>query len=742
MVFLSIKLVSQTNKLDSLRQALAKSKTDTGKINTWNEIANEYVYTSQDSAEYYANKSKEFSIKIKYKFGEYKAISTLGSTAYLVGKSQEAILFLLKYLPNIEMYAKNDTTFKVQKFLGNYYNVIGNNYFVLGSIDSALVKYKATFKIFSKINYKKGVASTYLNISNIQNVKGDIANALDNLFKSLKITEQINDKKTGAFCYNNIAKIFYEQNEQKKALEFTRKAYKLAVDLKVTSMEATTSYNISTMLMDNKELDEALVYAEKSLKYAKEMNSDINISRSMSILGSIYEAQNKNEKALESLKQALVIAEKTQDFTTLVLTYNIIAKVYQKLNNYKLALLYGEKALAIASNLKSPTDISRSANLLTTVYKKNGDFKKALEMKELAVAMNDSVITQKNQKELMGQEFKYAYGKKSLQDSLSYINQQKITQLENQSKLKVEQNKRITLYVILGLSLVLAAFIFNRFKVTQKQKGLIETQSKRLEIAHLNLEEKTKEVQDSIIYSKEIQNIFLKSITQSENYFNDSILYYKPKAVVSGDFYWYKELNDNLFVVVGDCTGHGVPGAIISVLAIQSLEKVVPFLTSIESLHEINVLMNNEFKQYYSQEKHVSIGLDFSIICLNKPSRKLYLSGSGATILLKNKQNELLVEKFESINIGGVFPHSYQPTTAHYTINNLQSVYLYTDGIVDQKGEQTEKKYSTEQLKNLIAHLNTTSASDAFNKIETALNNWKGNSTQIDDMTLLGIQFN
>ena len=741
LTIINLTLFGQTNKIDSLYKVIKNTKTIKDKINTWNAIAVEYIDINPDSSNYYAYKSKEWSVKINYQYGEYEALTTLGTITYLVGKSEEGLVFLLKSFPNIERYSKKDTSYAVRKLFALYNKIVGNNYYMLGNLDSALVKYNKTNKLYEKIGDKKGIASSLLNIANIQSLKGDVNATLTNLFTVLKIAEQTKDLNLTADCNNSIGKIFYDQNEKEKALVYFKQALKLSTDGNILTTMSVISFNISNVLLEKGKIDEALTYAEKSLQYAEKTNSDNAKARAMSVIGIIYEAQNKNDKSLEMHKKTLVIVEKTKDFYTTLMTYESLSKIYTKINNNSQSLYYGKKALAIANDLKSPVDITRISGLLTKLYKKMGDFENALVMKELSVAMNDSIISQKNQKALISQEFKYTYGKKALQDSLSYINERKIVQLENKSKLKVEQNKRIALYVILGLSIILGSFIFNRFKVTQKQKGLIETQSKRLEIAHINLEEKTREVQDSIIYSKEIQNIFLKSITQSENYFNDSILYYKPKAVVSGDFYWYKELDDNLYIVVGDCTGHGVPGAIISVLAIQSLEKVVPLLKSIENLHEINELMNDEFKQYYLQEKHVSIGLDFSVICLNKPSRKLYLSGSGATILLKNKQNELLVEKFASINIGGIYPHFYNPHTMCFDIDNLQAVYLYTDGIVDQKGELTHKKYSTRKLKNLIVDLSTNNAAEALAIIEKEFDDWKSNGAQIDDMTFLGIQF-
>ncbi len=183
-----------------------------------------------------------------------------------------------------------------------------------------------------------------------------------------------------------------------------------------------------------------------------------------------------------------------------------------------------------------------------------------------------------------------------------------------------------------------------------------------------------------------------------------------------------------------------MPGAIISVLAIQSLEKTILNINNHDTLHVLNDFMKNEFNSYYKVGGHVSIGLDYSIICINKELKKIYLSGSGASILVKDKNNQLHNHKFDSINIGGNAPSIYEPSTASYDFENIQSIFMYTDGIIDQKGEVTGKKFGTKNLKELIQNLNTTDSETAIKKIELEVNNWIGKSNQVDDITLLGIQ--
>ena len=742
-VLIHLNLFSQTNKVDSLYNALKISKTDTGKINTINSLASELIRRNIDSAFYFSQKAIELSNKINFKLGalEGSYISSVIKQQKESNSDISAVIdSLINQTENLKIKNEKDV-YSQNKLLARMYRTLGNNYDKIANYDKAVEYYKKCIVKCEKIKLESFLGAMYLQLGWAYNRAGNYSNAIKYHFLSLKVSEKLKNNLKIASSYNAIGAVYMAQKKWNDALFYLNKTVEIGEKNDLFGILVSANYNIATIYISENNPQKAIAYADKASTYSLKENNPYGRTLALLVLADSYSGLNKHDLAINVNKEALTIAENLADSNLIANCYVSMTHKYKCAGNMREAIKYGESAFGKCQRIDAKELLSILIPFLTECYSKTNNYKKAFELKVLEVQINDSISSENNEREILNQSYQYQYQKKSLADSLEFINQKKITQLQNQSKLKEEQNKRFTLYVVLILLLALAGFIFNRFKATQKQKILIEHQGERLKIAHLNLEEKTKEVQDSIIYSKEIQNIFLKSITNSKEYFSNSIMYYKPKAVVSGDFYWYKEINDNLYVVVGDCTGHGVPGAIISVLAIQSLEKTILQLTNVEKLHQLNEFMNDEFKQYYNQDNYVSIGLDFSIICINKTSRKLYVSGSGATILLKNKSNELLVEKFASINIGGIYPRFYSPNTVCYDMDKLQAVYLYSDGIVDQKGEFTHKKYSTKKLKNLIVNLNTTSATEALTIIEKELNDWKGNSIQIDDMTLLGIQF-
>jgi serine phosphatase RsbU (regulator of sigma subunit)/tetratricopeptide (TPR) repeat protein len=730
------------NKIDSLNNALSKSKTDTSKINIINLLALEFKNINPDTSIIISQKSIILSQTINYELGLAEANLCIGQANLMLGKNEDALLALTKSKMLFEklLISNKKSTYRIKKNLANTLNTIGNVHISSAEYDLALKYQIESLRIRQIIHDKSGVASSFNNIALIYSKLGQYSESLKNHFASLKIKEVLQNKKGMAISYNNIGLIYKEQKNNSQALEYLKKSLSLSKEIGLSNLLATSYLNIGVIYISEKNFDDALNNLNESYKISIKEDNKEDISNAIGNIGSAFYEQKKYDEALKNVNEAIKLKTEIGDNLGVSSFLNLIGQIYEKKGDIKNAIIYGEKSLNLAKELKAVEQIKESSGSLYTSYQKQGNYKKAFETQNLFFATRDSILSENNQRELVKQELQYNFEKQSLADSLNYANQKKLAALENEAKFKSEKNKRYTLYVGLIIVVVFSIFIFNRFRITKKQKNIIEEQSHKLEFTHHQLEEKTKEIKDSILYSKEIQNTFLKSPTNSENYFKDTVLLYKPKDIVSGDFYWYKEIGNELFVVVGDCTGHGVPGAIISVLAIQSLEKTILNIKNHDELHILNNYMKNEFNSYYNVGGHVSIGLDYSIICINKELKKIYLSGSGASILVKNKSNELNNHKFDSINIGGNAPSIYEPSTVSYEFKDIQSIFMYTDGIIDQKGEVTGKKFGTKNLKELIQNLNTTDSRTAINIIETKINNWIGTADQIDDITLLGIQ--
>ncbi len=605
----------------------------------------------------------------------------------------------------------------------------------LDSLEYAKKMYKESVIICEKHHYDYLLSKNFIGLKFISYKQNNYKDALKYSFSSLKPLDKIGNSEELAKSYNMISSIYGRLGENEKARKYEFIALNIALSINNLNLASLMYCNIGIDYHEqgykNKSMyDSALFYANKSLEIAEKINDNERKITALSLIGSCYLNTNELQKSFEILHRGLSIANSLNDNYYKITLSDHIGELYQKKGNADSAIYYGQKSLTYAKELNLLSAVQWSAENLSKSYQLKGDFKKAFEMQKLFYESRDSILSEENQKELISQELKFKYDKLAISDSLKYDADKKITDFKNQEALNSERGKIIYLSLGLIIAVGLGFVAFNRFRVTQKQKIIIEQQK-------LTLEDKTKEVQDSIFYSKEIQEVFLKPLTGNLPYLSETALFYKPKDIVSGDFYWHKEIGDNLIIAVGDCTGHGVPGAIISVLAIQCLEKSVIQLGNANELHGLNTLLREDFDNYYNQNKRVIVGLDYSVICLNKKDKKIYVSGSGATVLFKKKDSTIKSLKFNSINIGGAMPIIYEPQTHVFEYHDIDSIYMYTDGIVDQRGGQLNKKLGTQKFISLLEKAGSIKTSSLVSSIETELTNWINDQAQMDDMTLL-----
>jgi serine phosphatase RsbU (regulator of sigma subunit) len=271
-----------------------------------------------------------------------------------------------------------------------------------------------------------------------------------------------------------------------------------------------------------------------------------------------------------------------------------------------------------------------------------------------------------------------------------------------------------------------------------EKKSLIEQQFEQLKI-------KNRYIIDSINYAKNIQEALLQSETTIKEIFYDSFILYLPKDIVSGDFYWIKKFNykntNYGLVAVGDCTGHGVPGAFMSMLAIAFLNEIVLRNAVISPDDILNTL-----KQYLlsclhhnDNQKNMDDGMDIGICLINTDKNTLEFAGAKRSMYLIRK-SELIILKGDnkSIKKYGTEGHIFSKKSITYDSNDL--IYLFTDGITDQFGECINEKYTSKRLKNLLLEINELDFESQKNILLNSFQNWKGNKNQTDDMTMLGFK--
>jgi len=376
-----------------------------------------------------------------------------------------------------------------------------------GRILTALNYYSKSLQIQERINDKNGIATSLNNIGYIYNTQGNIPKALNYYEKSLAIQEKIGNKNGMAISFNNIGLIYYSQNDMPKALEYYFKSLKIYQSIGSKNNEAPILNNIALVYSVQKNVIKALEYYNKSVNIATETGNKNLIAISGNNIGNIYKLNGNTLKALEYYTKSLKIFVEEGNKNGIAHSLICIGDNYLIQKKYDEALDYCNKSIKLSKKLGIIERIRSASNSLTKIYKAKNDYKNALLNYELFIQMRDSLSNQETKKASIKSQLKYEYEKKAAADSVRVAEEKKLTTV----KLKQEKTQRYYLYGGIGLTVLFGIFMFNRFRVTQKQKNVIEEQKLVVENQKHLVEEKQKEILDSIRYAKRIQKALLPS---------------------------------------------------------------------------------------------------------------------------------------------------------------------------------------------------------------------------------------
>ena len=659
---------------------------------------------------------------------------------------------LLKNLceDKIKTLPKTQIDFKTyQKYYAASLDNLGLIYSNKSDLPKAMEYFREGLKIQEEIGDKSGIATSLNGIGVVYDSQGNIPKALEYYSKSLKIKEEIGDKYGIAYCLQNLGYMYNADGDNTKALEYYTKSLKMQTEIGNKHGIGLSLNGIGFIYYKQGDLAKAMEYHTKSLKIKEEIGDKEGVATSLSNIGAIYEKQGNDRQSMEYHIRSLKIREEAGYMEGIASSLNNIAKLYIKLGDTLKALEYYTKSLKVAQQIGYPDIVKSVSETLFKLYKKRGNTKLALQNHELYITMRDSLQNEENTKVMVKQQMQYEFDKKQIADSLKIVEERQISAL----KFEQEKTQRYILYGGLALVLLFAGFMYNRFKVTQKQKIIIEAKEKQTQLQNEIIgeqkrlvEEKHKEITDSINYAERIQRSFMASKDVLDANLSDYFILFKPKDVVSGDFYWANKLpNGNFALITADSTGHGVPGAIMSLLNITSIEKAIEQ----NNMHPNDILNHTRntiiqrLKRDGSPEGGKD-GMDCSLCIYDFNKMKLFVSAAHNPVWIIRcapaKEFDFIEISPDKMPVG---KHDKQDTSFTRHEIDLQKgdiVYSLTDGFPDQFGGEKGKKFMIKRLRELIianAHL---PLHEQKQLLEKTFADWVGMLEQIDDVTVIGVR--
>jgi tetratricopeptide (TPR) repeat protein len=373
---------------------------------------------------------------------------------------------------------------------------------------------------------KKYLAEAYNNIGFIYDNQGDISNALENYGKGLRIREEIGDKIGIATSLNNIGYIFTNQDDNPKALEYFLRSIEIQKEIGYKGGMALSLNNIGFIYDEQGDSSKAFECHYKSLKTREEIEDKSGVAMSLGNLGFHYKKHGNLTKGLEFYNKSYKVYEEIEDKFGMARLLYSIGSIYSAQLKLADAQKYFEKSYQLSKELGYPITIENAASGLKEIYEKQGNYKLAYQYYQEEIKMRDSIQNEANYKASVQQKSKYEYEKKAATDSIANAKEKEIKDAEiaqQQAEIKAKRNQQYGLIGGLALVLVFAGFVYNRLKVTQQQKRIIELQ--KLEVEQQKqivekqkelVEEKQDEILASIRYAKRIQDALLTSQTYIE----------------------------------------------------------------------------------------------------------------------------------------------------------------------------------------------------------------------------------
>ncbi len=754
--FIGSNALSQTlTQADSLLIAINKMPDDTNKVNSLNDLV------------------------WKTKLSDSKKADSLGNISYNLAQKlsfEKGIAYATKNLAAVHYYQSD--------------------------YDKALYLYEKSLESFQNIKDKKGIAIAYRNIANIYHQKGNWKQALDYYFKSLALREEINDKKGIAAVYNAIGLVYTasEQEEEDVALKYYKKAlliqeelsndYGVATSLLYIGNTFFSKYNTiknekiadSTsskydIIQDKKIADSAIFYLLKSRDISERINELRFIATIDDLIGGIYLLQNKLEDAYKYFTNSLTIKNELGNKFGIAGSMGSLGNYHKIKKQYSKAETYFSKANQLSIDIGAKSLEKNFSLELAYIYYLTKKFKKSSEYFERHLILKDSLMNDEKTKEMTQLAMQYEFDKK-----------QRIQELEKQKRealqqARIQRQKTITGFFITGflLMILLAIAIFRGYRNKKKanklleeknneilnknvllnqQKEEIEAQRDEIEIQRDfvikqkdEIAQQNKHITDSIIYAQRIQ----QAVLPPEDFFNKILLEYfilfKPRDIVSGDYYWATEKNGKIILVAADCTGHGVPGAFMSLLGVSYLNEIVNKINTRkgEEIHANEILnhLRSAIKTSLRQTgkfHEAKDGMDMALCVIDTKEMKMQYAGANNPLLLL-RNNELIKYNADRMPVGIHYRGEKPFTNNEIDIKKGDAIYIYSDGYVDQFGGEKGRKFMNKRFRDLIHDNHKKPMTEQKEIFETTIAEWQKSPNdrgerfkQIDDILVIAFR--
>jgi serine phosphatase RsbU (regulator of sigma subunit)/uncharacterized protein HemY len=653
------------------------------------------------------------------------------------------------------------------------YNNLGSMYDYIGKHDSSLIYYNKSLVINKEIGNELGYADNLYNMGALYDTKGNYDAAFRNWFDALKIFEKINDYEGKGACEQAIGLLMRRQEKYDQALEYFSQAYESSLKSKDERLIGNVILSSGNVYLDMKDYAKAKKKFIESREVFIRANDAYGAAASLTNLGDIYKYTGQTDSAILCYSQSNQLFKDVNVVSGIAHTYAAMTECYVLKNRLDLAEENCGKALEYAGIIQSKDYISKIFHLYYQIYRNRGQMARALEYHVKYSEMKDSLFNDNKQKIIEELQTKYETEKKEQKILLQQ------SEIEKQEAMVAKERLQKYGVAAIGFLFIILSFVVYR-NYRQKRKANILLSAKNEKILQQNEEitsqrdeiaaqrdlatnqrdiiaKQQKDIKDSIHYAFQIQSALFPTDEDLRLILKDYFIFYRPRDIVSGDFYWVNKFGNKIIIVASDCTGHGVPGAFMSMLGIAFLNEIVnkEQVTAPDKI--LNRLRENiilAMKQHGENVKQQD-GMDAVAITIDRQSGTLEFAGannplyivSGSWLRVPGSGNpkpetrnpELIELKGDKMPVA--IYSRMQPFTLHSSpISGGDLIYIFSDGFADQFGGPEGKKFKYKPLKELLTVNSQQPMAVQKEALAKTFDDWRGNVPQIDDVLIIGIK--
>lgn len=683
--------ISQNPAIQELEQELSTAKNDSSKVVIMCDISRLYRRSDLDQSEHYTRMAYNLAARSNNPFLLSKAINSAAAIDLNRGKYDEAIV---KTQKGIEILGADSVQYEnnpdhILKQLGQFYNSIGTAY-----------DYKS--------NYPEAI-KYYL--------------------KSKTIFTSLNDLSNEAVCHNNLGICYLYLNDLDRSEKHFTRTKEIYLAQSDTSALYQVKLNLGLIRYYKEDYEQAISIFRDCANRMKKTGNLRSESNCYINIGSAYKQMGSYDSAFFYVEKGIAIDEDFGDPEGLGEDYQILAGLYKDTDQFEQAEFYYQKSLELALQIGRRGDVSTAYKALSELEEKRENYKKALEYYKTFDAYSDSLQEENNLRSIGKAEAESEFNK---QIALQHA--------ESEQKLKIQEEEkkqqRLIIYFTVGILCVILFFVYMLIKSlrqTREQKELVQE-------AKLEIEVKNKELTDSIRYAKRIQLALLKENEPQFANLPDHFILFQPKDIVSGDFYWTYRLGDYWYVAVADCTGHGVPGAMLTMLGTAYLNEICSgneVLLPGKILDDLKQKITKELGQTGSQED-TKDGMDMSLIRVNlKTNEAIWTGANNPLYYIHNNELEIIKPNKQPIGYSRqIIPFDNQKIQ----LEKGDQFYLFSDGYADQFGGESGKKFKYSNFRKLLLKEKDESSENQKQKLLETFSQWKGDLEQLDDVCIIGVK--